>query len=356
MAPEFVRQTIREMTGYTPGEQPEPGERIVKLNTNENPYPPSDRVMQALAAIGGETLRRYPNPTADLFRDAAAKLHGVTRDHILAGNGSDDILTIATRCFIPPGGTLAFPEPTYSLYTVLAKLEEARPLPTPWECDWSLPVDALANSGASAIYLANPNAPSGTFVSPLKIAELARNFPGLLLVDEAYVDFADDNCLSLVDQFPNLVISRTLSKAYSLAGLRFGYAVAQPEVIAQMMKVKDSYNCDALSIVAATAALEDQAYARGTWANIKSERTRVTAELTALGWDVLPSQANFVLATVPSGRGEEMYLGLKEQGILVRYFELPGLQDKLRITIGHSHENNALLAGIKMLTASEKAA
>ncbi len=273
MTPQFVRPTVRDMTGYTPGEQPSPGERIVKLNTNENPYPPSERVMQALAAIGGETLRRYPNPTADLFRDAAAKLHGLTRDHIIAGNGSDDILTIATRCFIPPGGTLAFPEPTYSLYTVLARLEEAKPLPLPWDRDWSLPVEALAASGASAIYLANPNAPSGTFVSPLKIAELARNFPGLLLVDEAYVDFADDNCLSLVEQFPNLVVSRTLSKAYSLAGLRFGYAIAQPEVIAQMMKVKDSYNCDALSIIAATAALEDQAYARGTWANIKAERT-----------------------------------------------------------------------------------
>jgi histidinol-phosphate aminotransferase len=161
--------------------------------------------------------------------------------------------------------------------------------------------------------------------------------------------------MSLVQQCPNLVISRTLSKAYSLAGLRFGYAVAQPAVIEQMMKVKDSYNCDALSIVAATAALEDQAYARGTWANIKAERTRVAAELTQLGWTVLPSQANFLLATVPTGRGKEMYLGLKQQGILVRFFDLPGLQDKLRITIGHSHENNALLAGIKMLTA-EKAA
>jgi len=347
---------VREMAGYTPGEQPDAGQRIVKLNTNENPYPPSERVMQALAAISGETLRRYPNPTADLFRDAAAKLHGLTRDHIIAGNGSDDILTIATRCFVPPGGTLAFPDPTYSLYTVLARLQEARPLALPWDCDWSLPVEALAGSGAHAIYLANPNAPSGTFVSPLNVAELARGFPGLLLVDEAYVDFADDNCLPLIEQFPNLVISRTLSKAYSLAGLRFGYAIAQPAVIEQMMKVKDSYNCDALSVIAAAAALEDQAYSRGTWETIKAERTRVSAELTQFGFGVLPSQANFLLATVPSGRGKEMYLGLKEQGILVRYFDLPGLRDKLRITIGHSHENNALLAGIKMLAAAEKAA
>ena len=174
MAPQFVRQTIREMAGYAPGEQPEDGERVVKLNTNENPYPPSERVMQALAGVSGETLRRYPNPTADLFRDAAAKLHGVTREHIIAGNGSDDILTIATRCFVPPGGTLAFPDPTYSLYPVLANLEAARPLAIPWDHDWCLPVDALACSGANAIYLANPNAPSGTFVSPLKVAELAQ--------------------------------------------------------------------------------------------------------------------------------------------------------------------------------------
>ncbi len=356
MTPQFIRPTIREMHGYTPGEQPAPGERIVKLNTNENPYPPSERVMQAIAGASAELLRRYPNPTADLFRDAAAKLHGVTRNHILAGNGSDDILTIATRTFIPPHGILAFPDPTYSLYPVLAKLQDAKSLPIPWDRDWSLPTAALAASNAQAIFLANPNAPSATFVSPLKVADLARKFSGLLLVDEAYADFADDNCASLVDEFPNLVVLRTLSKAYSLAGLRFGYAIAQPNVIAQMMKVKDSYNCDALSIVAATAALEDQAYARSTWDNIKAERTRLSAELTQLGWTVLPSQANFVLASVPTGDGKSMYQGLKEQGILVRYFDLPGLKDKIRITIGHSHENNALLAGIKMLTAAGKAA
>jgi histidinol-phosphate aminotransferase len=356
MAPQFVRPNVRAMDGYTPGEQPVAGERVVKLNTNENPFQPSERVMQAIAGLSAETLRRYPNPTADLFRDAAANLHGLTRDHFIAGNGSDDILTIATRCFVPSGGTLAFPDPTYSLYPILARLEDAVAQPIPWERDWSLPVEALANCGAHAIYLANPNAPSGTFVSPLKVAELARRYPGLLLIDEAYADFADDNCIALVGQYPNVVISRTLSKAYSLAGLRFGYAIAQPEVIAEMMKVKDSYNCDAVSIAAAAAALEDQPYARANWEMIKSERSRVGSELSQLGWAVLPSQANFILATVPSGRGNEMYQGLKQQGILVRYFDLPGLQDKIRITIGQSHENNALLAGIKMLTASGKAA
>jgi histidinol-phosphate aminotransferase len=356
MVTQIVRPSVRQMQGYSPGEQPADGERVVKLNTNENPYAPSERVMAAIAGISAETLRRYPNPTADVFRDAAAKLHNVSRQQIIAGNGSDDILTIATRCFISPGGKLAFPEPTYSLYTVLAQLEEAKAVSVPWESDWALPIDGLLAAGPDAIYLANPNAPSGTFVPPMKVAELAKNFRGLLLIDEAYVDFADDNCLPLVQQFANVVITRSLSKAYSLAGLRFGYAVAQPAVIAQMMKVKDSYNCDAVSMLAAAAALEDQAYARSTWENVKSERARVSAELTQLGWTVLPSQANFVLAGVPGGRGKEMYLGLKNQGILVRHFDATGLADKLRITIGQSNENNALLAGIKMLTAAGKAA
>ncbi len=356
MGPQFVRSTVREMEGYTPGEQPAAGERIVKLNTNENPFPPSERVMQAIAGVNAETLRRYPNPTADAFRDAAAQLHGVTRDHIIAGNGTDDLLTIATRCFVPSGGLLAYPDPTYSLYEVLARLQDAKFVVAPWDRGYSLPIDGLTATKANAIFLVNPNNPTGTFVPPSKVAELARRFAGLLLVDEAYVDFAEDNCLSLVRQFSNIVVTRSLSKAYSLAGLRFGYAIAQPPVIAEMMKVKDSYNCDAISIAAAAAALEDQSYARWTWDHIKSERTRVGAELTQLGWAVPPSQANFILAAVPGGCAKEMHRGLKEQGILVRHFDLPGLADKLRISVGQSHEKNALLAGIKKLMAAGKAA
>jgi histidinol-phosphate aminotransferase len=344
------------MDGYTPGEQPGAGERVVKLNTNENPFPPSQRVMQAIREIEPEMLRRYPSPTADVFRKTAAKILGVEMEMILAGNGSDDLLTIAARTFIGNGGTLAYPEPTYSLYPILAKLAQAESITVEWGGDWSLPIDSLVATKADAIFLANPNAPSGTFVPPAEVAKLAEEFNGLILVDEAYVDFAQANCLSLVSQFPNVMVTRSFSKAYSLAGLRFGYAVAQPAVIHEMMKVKDSYNCDAISIIAATAAIEDQAYARRNWEYVKSERARVSSELTQLGWTVLPSQANFILAQVPNGRGKETYLGLKHQGILVRYFDLPGLQDKIRITIGQSHENNALLAGIKMLTAAGKAA
>ena len=356
MAPPFVRPTVRDMDGYTPGEQPAPGSRVVKLNTNENPFPPSPKVIAAIRAVDAETLRRYPNPTADAFRDAAGKLFGVGRDQIIAGNGSDDILTIATRTFVPPGGKLASPDPSYSLYPILAKLEDAKFVTVPWADGWDLPVDALVETNADAIYVVNPNAPSGTYVSPKRIAELAKKFKGLVLVDEAYGDFAEGNCVSLVKEYANVVVSRSLSKAYSLAGLRFGFAIAQEQVIAEMMKVKDSYNCDALSIAAATAAIEDQDHARFTWEHIKSERSRVTAELTLIGFDVIPSQANFVLATAPEGQAKALYAGLKAEGILVRYFDKPGLNDKLRITIGTSQENNALLGVLKSLTAVEKVA
>ena len=356
MAPKFVRPNVRQMEGYTPGEQPAPGERVVKLNTNENPFPPSAKVIQAIREVEPEALRRYPNPVGQTFRDAAAQVFGLSVDMIICGNGSDDILTVATRTFVPPGGVLAYPEPTYSLYPVLAKLEEAKVSAVPWGNEWSLPLDELVETKADAIYLANPNAPSGTFVPSSQIATLASKFDGLLLIDEAYVDFAEDNCIDLVREFSNVVISRTFSKAYSLAGMRFGYAIAQAEVIHEMMKVKDSYNVDAVSVTAATAALLDQESARKTWEYIRSERQRLTSELQQLNWSVIPSQANFILATVPGGRAEDAYLKLKQQGILVRYFPKPGLTDKLRITVGRAEENNALLAGIKSLNLADKAA
>lgn len=356
MAPTFVRANIREMHGYTPGEQPGTGARVVKLNTNENPFPPSPKVMQAIRELEGELLRRYPSPDARAFRETAARLFDLEPDWVIAGNGSDDILTIATRTFVGPGAALAYPDPTYSLYPVLAKIEASKVVPVAWKKNWSLPIDELIDTNAAAIYIANPNAPSGTFVEPEAVGELASRFEGLVLVDEAYADFADDNCVRLVKKHANIVVSRTMSKAYSLAGLRFGYAIAQPPVIAEMMKVKDSYNCDAIAIVAATAALLDQEYAAMTWKHVRDERERLSAELTALGFDVIPSHANFLLAGVPGGNGRRFYEGLKEQGILIRYFDLPHLRDKIRITIGTSSENNALLGGLQQLLSTEKAA
>jgi histidinol-phosphate aminotransferase len=344
---------VRALEGYVPGEQPPPGARLLKLNANESPYPPSPRVLEALRSIDPDALRRYPRPLADDFRAAASRVLGVPPDAILAANGSDEVLTIATRTFLSPGDAVACPVPTYSLYPVLARLQDARVVEVPWGPGWSLPIEAFVASsaaGARALYLANPNAHSGTVVPSSAIEELARAFDGVILVDEAYADFAGTNCLELAMRLPNVVISRTLSKAYCLAGLRFGFAVAQPEVVREMIKVKDSYNCDALATVAAAAAIADQDYARAIWAKIRLERERLTRGLEELGWAVQPSHGNFVLATVPGGRASARQVALKERGVLVRFFDLPGLGDKLRITVGTPDDTEHLLAAVRDTT------
>jgi histidinol-phosphate aminotransferase len=291
-----------------------------------------------------------------VFRETAANVLAVGPEMILAGNGADDLLAVAARTCVASSGTLAAPQPTYELFPVLAQLCDAKFVPVDWEKNWSLPVDALADAKADAIFVSNPNTPSATVVQPSKLAELAGAFAGLLLIDETYVDFADANCLDLVREFPNVVVVRSLSVGYSLAGLRFGFAVGQVEVIEEMAKVQDAFNCDAVATAAAAAAIEDQEYASRTWQQVRAERQRLAVELEQLGWSVLPSQANFVLATCPDGSGRDAYLGLKEQGILVRHFERSPLTDKIRISVGTSQENNALLGGIKALATAEKAA
>jgi histidinol-phosphate aminotransferase len=340
------RPNVEKMSGYQPGEQPRPGERVIKLNTNENPFPPSPRVLAAIRNIDPERLRRYPSPSAEDFRQTAARVHGVSPDMIVAGNGSDEILAMAVRTYLGPGEILAYPDPTYSLYPVLAEVGEVKVMPVPWAAGWELPVDALLGTGARAIFFANPNAPTGTLVRTSRVRELAARFSGLLLVDEAYVDFAEENSLSLVREFSNVMVCRTLSKGYGLAGLRFGYAIAAPAVVLEMNKVKDSYNCDAVAVSAAAAALDDQDYARRTWECVRAERVRLGEALRQRGWQVIPSQANFVLATCPGGDAAAIYRALKGKGILVRYFDKPGLTDKLRITIGTAEENDQLLAAL----------
>lgn len=356
MAPKFVRPQVRQLDGPAMQQAPAVGERLIKLNSNENPFPPSPRVMQAIQNVEPELLRRYPDATARAFRSAAAGVLGVAPGMILAGNGADELLSVAARTFVAGGGTLASPQPSYSLFPTLALLADAKFHSIEWDKNWSLPVQTLLEAKPDAIFLANPNTPSGTFVQPSKLAELAGAFSGLVLVDETYVDFSDANCLDLVREFGNVLLVRSMSVGYSLAGLRFGFAVGHEDVIHEMSKVKDPYNCDAVSIAAACAAIEDQEYAARSWQHVRFERQRLAAELVQLGWSVLPSQSNFLLATCPAGRGRDVYLGLKQQGILVRHFDKTPLSDKIRITIGTSQENNALLGGIKALSAAEKAA
>lgn len=354
--PKFVRANVRAMSSPAPGDSSESTQRVIKLNTSENPYPPSPRVLDAIREIDAETLRRYPDFQADAFRAVASKLWNIKPEMILAGNGSDDVLNIATRTFVPAGGSIASPSPTYSLYSRLAQLEDAEFVSVAWKKNWHLPVEGLLSSEASAIFISNPNTPSGTFVSSDQIESLLKETKSVVVVDEAYADFAGASVIELVEKFEHLVVARSLSKGYSLAGLRFGYAVAQPQLIEQMMKAKQTYNCDAISIVAATAALEDQTYAQAGWKNICDERERISIELGQFGFEVIPSRANFVLASVPGGDAKSIYNGLKQQGVLVRRFDQDGLEDKLRITIGTSQENDALLGAIKALMEKSKAA
>ena len=338
------------MEGYTPGEQPD-SLSIIKLNTNENPYPPSPKVMEAIASIKPEQLRRYPHPMGRAFRETAAKTFGVTPDHVLCGNGMDDILNLTCRAFSGPEAALVYPVPTYTLYGVLGQIQASIIREVPWGPDYSLPFDTLVQARGAVTYLANPNAPTGTFVPVEEVARLAEALSGVLCVDEAYVDFADTNCMELAKTRPNVLAMRTLSKGYSLAGLRFGYAVGHPELIAGLVKVKDSYNVDAIAIAAASAALADQAYHQQTRRRVIAERERLAAELEKLGMPALPSRSNFLFAKATRPSAAALYESLKARGILVRYFTIPGIDDRLRITVGSPEQNDALIKALKELVS-----
>jgi histidinol-phosphate aminotransferase len=344
----FFRPEIEAMCGYVPGEQPQGGE-FVKLNTNENPYPPSPAVARAIEDTVGR-LRKYPDPLGGPFRRKAAEVLGIPPDWILCGNGSDDILTIATRTFVGEGQMLRLPYPSYILYKTLAQLQGARSEEVHFAADWSLPDGfAAARDGLRLAFLANPNSPSGTVVPPEKVRELARRLPCPLLVDEAYGDFAETNCLGLVAENEKIMVSRTFSKSYALAGLRFGYLVAQPHVIEQLVKVKDSYNCDALSIAAATAAIGDQPWLRANRAKILATRQRLVAGMRELGFATVDSQANFVWSTRTDRPVRPLYEELKRRRILVRYMDYPGWGDGLRISVGTDAEIDACLAQLRAI-------
>jgi histidinol-phosphate aminotransferase len=340
----YVRKNIAAMAGYTPGEQPtDPA--VVKLNTNENPYPPSPRVLEAIGRAA-ENLRKYPDPLGTEVRRTVARLFDVAAEMVICGNGSDDLLTVAARAFTAPGRPLAACHPTYSLYETLAELQDAPFESHECPADFSLPVEALASSKAPLVILANPNAPTGLAAPVAALERIARGIPGVLLVDEAYVDFAADNALRLARSERNVLVMRTLSKSYSLAGLRFGFMVGPAEIIAELMKVKDSYNCDGLALAAARAALEDQDWMRENVRRIVQERARLGAALGAMKFTVLDSQSNFLLVRPPKVAAEELYERLKGRGILVRYFHRPRVRDYVRITVGTPQESDRLLAEI----------
>ncbi|MGB2997871.1 MAG: histidinol-phosphate transaminase, partial [Phycisphaerae bacterium] len=319
----YFRKNIEAMTGYTPGEQPQGDSGAVKLNTNENPYPPSPRVLEVLRRTDWSLLRKYPDPMANKVRDILARMHGVRRDNILCGNGSDELLGLAARAFCGERDSLAYPVPTYSLYPVLAWIQGAEPVEIERAPDFSLPGNLLDRAkGARMLIICSPNAPTGTWTPPEVLESLADQFKGVLAIDEAYVNFARGDAMRLAERY-NVLVFRTLSKSYSLAGLRFGYVVGPEALILGLRKVKDSYNVDAISIELAAAALEDQAWMQANVEKIRSERARLSEGLARLGFAALPSEANFVLAAVPDGDAGRWHEALKARRILVRYWNRP---------------------------------
>ena len=341
----YFRDNIDGLKAYEPGFQPKEPD-VVKLNTNENPYPPSPKVTEVLAALTDERLRRYPDPLGDEFRRAAGRVNAVPPDYIMCCNGGDDLLTIAFRAFCDRNRPVAYPVPTYSLYPVLAKLQDCPAIEVPFDKEFNLPAK-LAGKDAVLTIVCNPNAPSGSFVGIDELSSLADELSGVLLIDEAYVDFAEHNCTELVREFDNVILLRSMSKGYSLAGIRFGYAIARPTLIEGLMKVKDSYNVDAVAIAVAAAAIEDQDYFKQCVDKVRTERARLTEKLRKMGFDEVPSHSNFVLGKCKSGDAAHIYQQLEKQNIYVRYFPYPGLEDKLRITIGTAEQNDRLLSALK---------
>ena len=345
----YARKNITAMAGYTPGEQPQ-DRRYIKLNTNENPYPPSPRLVKALQEFDAARLRLYPDPLCTELRAAAARVTGLDPAWILCGNGSDDLLTIAVRTFVDQGGRLAHFEPSYSLYPVLAGLQGAGSVAVPLVGDgFEVPGDAARQAAGCSLFLvARPNAPTGNAFPLAAMHTLCREFPGVVWIDEAYVDFCPDNCLEFLKQYPNVIVSRSFSKSYSLAGLRLGFAFARPELTEEMYKVKDSYNVSMLTQVLGKAAFEDQDYLKAGADKICRTRDWTMRELKMLGCRPVPSAANFLFVRTPQPAGE-VFRSLRENGILVRYFPGRRTGDYLRITIGTDEQMRELVSALRTI-------
>jgi histidinol-phosphate aminotransferase len=356
----LIRPSIHRLSPYVPGEQPKI-KGLIKLNTNENPYPPSPRVIKAVKAATDARLRLYPNPTAHFLRIKLAKLHRCKPENILVGNGSDELLALAVRCFVQPSAPnvrraralVQFFTPSYSLYPVLAKIHGALPNPIPLNPDFSLPILSQLrrgkgwNTDAALTFITTPNAPSGRGYSTAELREICRIQHGVVVLDEAYVDFARESGLALGFQHSNVLIARTFSKAYSLCFQRVGYFLGHPDLIAALHKIRDSYNVNGLGQVAAEATLDDLPYYRANFHRIIATREGLRRELTALGFTVLPSETNFLLAAPPGAAASVWLQKLRERKILVRWFDQAQIRNFLRITVGTPEEAGAFVKAVK---------
>jgi histidinol-phosphate aminotransferase len=359
----LIRPLIRKLHGYVPGEQPKIS-GLIKLNTNENPYPPSPKVLRAIRNAADGRLRLYPNPTADRLREKLAALHGCAPDNIIVGNGSDELLALTTRAFVEPADgkrstraqrTIQYFTPSYSLYPVLADIAGALKSAVPLNPDFTLPRLDPSRRGsgwdfrAALTFVTTPNAPSGRAFSLEELEALARAHKGVLVLDEAYVDFARENAMALALKYPHVIVARTFSKAYSLCFLRVGYCVGHPELIAALHKARDSYNVNGLGQIAAEATLDDLACYRRNFRRVIATRERLTEALNALGFETLPSQTNFILTRPPLFPAEQWLQKLRDKKILVRWWDYAEVRDYLRITIGTDEEMDALLKAARQL-------
>ncbi len=358
----LIRPLVRKLHGYVPGEQPKiPG--LIKLNTNENPYPPSPKVLAAIKAAADGRLRLYPNPTAQPLREKLAELHGCQAENVIVGNGSDELLALATRAFVEPASgarsasaaTVQYFTPSYSLYSVLADIHGARRRAVALDADFGLPgVAELRRTGrwdfrAALSFVTTPNAPSGRGYATSQLDALCRAHRGALVLDEAYVDFAEEHALALALKYPHVLVSRTFSKAYSLCALRVGYFIGHPDLIAALDKARDSYNVNALGQVAALATLSDLAYYRGNFQRIIATREQLRRELVGLGFAVYPSQTNFLLARPPGFPASEWLEKLRARKALVRWFAAPEVKEYLRITVGAPAEARTFLRAVSAI-------
>jgi histidinol-phosphate aminotransferase len=346
----YWSDTIRQLHPYIPGEQVN-GRNIIKLNTNENPYPPSPGVAAVLAAVSSDALKLYPDPLATDLRASLADHFSVSPDQVFVGNGSDDVLAMAFMAFFR-GKTIQFPELTYSFYPVWCDLFGVNSVNTPMTEDFSIDTNALAMQNGGVI-ITNPNAPTGKLTPLAAIRELAANSAGsVVIVDEAYIDFGGESAVSLVAQHDNILVVQTLSKSRSLAGLRLGYAIGHADLIEGLVRVKDSFNSypiDSVALACGKAAIEDKEYFATTCNKVIASREILSTGLEALGFDVVPSSANFVFAQHASRPASNLYQQLKDNDILVRYFNKPNIDNFLRITVGTDDEIGALLNTLKTI-------
>jgi histidinol-phosphate aminotransferase len=357
----LIRPLVRELHPYVYGEQPKI-QGIVKLNTNENPYPPSPRVLQAVRAATDGRLRLYPNPTADRLREKLARFHRCHVENIIVGNGSDELLALATRAFVEPRARskvqspkslVQYFTPSYSLYPVLADIHGAARNALPLNPDFSLLGLRELKCGrkwdfrAALTFITTPNAPSGRGYSTAELEALCARHMGVLVLDEAYVDFAGENAMKLALKFPHVLVSRTFSKAYSLCFQRVGYFVGNSELIAALHKIRDSYNVNGLGQIAAEATLDCLGYYRANFRKIIATREALSSELTLLGFHVFPSRTNFILVKPPLFPARDWLQKLRDRKVVVRWFNAPDVRDYLRITIGTPAEVAALLRAVR---------